>query len=198
MLRRIAAGLAAFFLVAGVATASEITSSVDPSTLPESKTTPLGLYLTAKDAWRAVLDDPSILFIDVRDPIEINFIGHATPIDAIVPLAFATLEYDRKAGGYRMKANAHFLADFERVAKREGIGKDDPIIVMCRSGHRSARAARLLIKAGYTNVWNLVEGFEGDKDRKTGARTVNGWRNAGLPWTYRIDPAVAYIPTEGG
>ena len=95
-----------------------------------------------------------------------------------------------------MRPNANFLADFERVARREGIGKDDPIFVICRSGARSAVAARKLIEAGYTNVWNIVEGFEGDKDKKTGKRTVNGWKNAGLPWTYRIEASVAYVPPK--
>ena len=68
--------------------------------------------------------------------------------------------------------------------------KSTPIFLICRSGGRSAVAAKQLIRAGYTNVWNLVEGFEGDKDKATGARSVNGWRNAGLPWTYKI-PAKA-------
>ena len=196
MMKYLVAALAAVFLTAGSAGAGEIKSSVDASTLAKKKQTPLGLYLTPKDAWQAVLDNPSILFLDVRDPIEINFVGHAVPTDAIVPLAFATLDFDVKGGKYKMKANENFVADFERVAAREGIAKDDPIFVICRSGARSAVAVRKLAEAGYTNVWNIVEGFEGDKDKETGQRTVNGWKNAGLPWSYKIDAAVAYLPAQ--
>ena len=53
---------------------------------------------------------------------------------------------------------------------------------------RSARAADVLAKAGFTQVYNVVEGFEGDYG-KTGRRDVNGWKNAGLPWTYKLDKA---------
>jgi rhodanese-related sulfurtransferase len=64
---------------------------------------------------------------------------------------------------------------------------------MCRSGGRSAAAANALAKAGYTNVWSLVEGFEGDKDA-AGKRTANGWRNAGLPWDYKLTTGQAWLP----
>jgi rhodanese-related sulfurtransferase len=66
---------------------------------------------------------------------------------------------------------------------------------MCRSGDRSARAANLLIDAGFTNVWNQIEGFEGDMS-KDGRRTVNGWKNAGLPWTYKLDKSKLAMPAK--
>ena len=67
---------------------------------------------------------------------------------------------------------------------------------MCRSGNRSAKAADLLAKAGYTKVYNQVEGYEGDKAKEgdtKGKRTVNGWKNAGLPWNYHLDKDVMYF-----
>ena len=91
-----------------------------------------------------------------------------------------------------MVPNPTFLADVNATLVQHGMTKDHPIIVMCRSGGRSAAAANELAKAGYTNVWNLVEGFEGDKD-DTGARTVNGWKNAGLPWTYKLTAEQAWV-----
>lgn len=186
------AGLAIAALIATGAWGADITSTVDAGALPDSKKTPLGLYLSPADAAAAIEADPGIVFIDVRDPIEIYFIGHAEGIDAIVPVATATLEYDAKRQGYKMVGNPNFVAEVGKVMAREGKGKDDPLIIMCRSGHRSAAAVRILIEAGYTNVWNMVEGFEGDKDKETGARSKNGWRNAGLPWTYKIPPKIAY------
>jgi rhodanese-related sulfurtransferase len=64
---------------------------------------------------------------------------------------------------------------------------------MCRSGGRSAKAVDLLAAAGYTRVYNVIDGVEGDKVNDPasayfGKRMVNGWKNRGLPWTYDVDP----------
>jgi rhodanese-related sulfurtransferase len=168
-----------------------IRTSVDPASVPEKKRTAHGLYLTAADAATAIEADPRILFLDVRDPIEVALIGHPTCIDAIVPLVLATHEFDETTGGIKIEPNPHFLADVEAVVRREGLTKDSPIVVMCRSGGRSAMAANALAKSGYRQVWNLIEGFEGDKS-DAGVRSINGWRNAGLPWAYGVEPTQAW------
>ena len=172
--------------------AGDIASSVDASALPKKKQTPAGLYLTPKDAHEALEQDPSIVFIDVRDPIEVSFIGHAASMDANIPLATATHKFDPNKGAYQMQPNKAFLAQVKAAIAAADGGKDTPVFLMCRSGARSAVAARILLKAGYTNVWNIVEGFEGDKDKKTGTRSVNGWRNAELPWEYKIPATKAW------
>ena len=189
----IAASIAVAMVVGSAATAfaGAIESSVDTTTLPKSKTTPLGLYLTPKDAWAALQADPAIVFIDVRDPIEISYVGHADPVDAIVPLNIATHRFDPKKGGYASRPNPNFVAEVDAAVARAGGSRDTAVFVICRSGGRSAKAATMMVDAGYTNVWNLVEGFEGDKD-DAGVRAVNGWRNAGLPWTYKIAPEVGW------
>ncbi|QKQ26716.1 rhodanese-like domain-containing protein [Candidatus Reidiella endopervernicosa] len=64
------------------------------------------------------------------------------------------------------------------------------IVVICRSGKRSAKAIHLLHKMGYTNVYSVIDGFESDKSKvlaDNGQRTVNGWKNNGLPWTYALN-----------
>ena len=94
-----------------------------------------------------------------------------------------------------MAPNPDFVAQADAIMARENAEKDSPVFVMCRSGGRSAAAAQALTKAGYTNVWNLVEGFEGDKD-DAGQRAVNGWRNAGLPWSYKLTPTQAWLPEK--
>jgi len=119
--------------------------------------------------------------IDVRDPIEITFVGHPEPMDSNIPLRTITDRFNPKSGHYRMRDNAGFVADVDALMKRLNLSKSSPIIVSCRSGPRSAVAARLLHAAGYQNVWNQIEGFEGSLDGKTGARSKNGWRNAELP-----------------
>ncbi len=175
--------------------AGQIQSSVKAADLPKAKLTSLGLYLTSADAASALETDPTILFLDVRDPIEVTFVGHPTPIDAVVPLQIATLEFDANAGAYRMKPNPNFVTDVAAIAARQGLAKQHPIFVMCRSGGRSAAAAQALAGAGYTNVWNLIEGFEGDTNDE-GDRSLNGWRNSGLPWTYKLTAEQAWTVPE--
>lgn len=191
---RVTALAAAAILAVFPAFAGEIDSSVDARALPKGKTTPLGLYLTPEDAHAALTEEPGIVFIDVRDPLEVNFVGNAEGTDANVPLAFATHNFDPKRGGYAMARNPDFVAGVDAVIAAEGRDKGDPVFVMCRSGGRSAEAAAALAKAGYSNVWSIVEGFEGDSDKATGRRDVNGWQNAGLPWSYKLDAEIAWRP----
>ena len=75
------------------------------------------------------------------------------------------------------------------------LGKDDTIILICRSGDRTAKAADLLSSLGYTKVYSVPEGYEGDLAKegdKAGQRAVNGWKNEGLPWTYKLDRQKMY------
>jgi rhodanese-related sulfurtransferase len=67
---------------------------------------------------------------------------------------------------------------------------------MCRSGKRSAKGVNMLAAAGFTNAYSVVDSFEGDKAKEgenKGKRTVNGWKNSGLPWTYSMDKDLMYI-----
>jgi rhodanese-related sulfurtransferase len=76
---------------------------------------------------------------------------------------------------------------------------DDTLMVMCRSGGRSAIAVNQLAAAGFRNVYNITDGMEGDEVKDPGSvyygqRLVNGWKNAGLPWTYDVDSARMVLP----
>jgi rhodanese-related sulfurtransferase len=69
---------------------------------------------------------------------------------------------------------------------------------MCRSGGRSAKAVDVLAKAGFLNVFNIIDGMEGDNVEDPGSeynrkRMKNGWKNSGLPWTYDVDPELMMI-----
>jgi hypothetical protein len=90
--------------------------------------------------------------------------------------------------------------NFESQAKKK-FGLDDTLLVMCRSGHRSAASVNRLTKAGFTQVFNIADGFEGDvvKDEESffnGKRMKNGWKNSGPSWTYDLDPKLIYMPGE--
>lgn len=72
---------------------------------------------------------------------------------------------------------------------------------MCRSGGRSAIAVNMLAKAGFRNVYNITDGMEGDsvKDPNSvyqGQRLVNGWKNSGVPWTYKVKPDQVLLPAS--
>ena len=153
----------------------------------EARKTSLDLYVTSQEAHDLLVADGTAKLLDVRTPHEYVFVGHAA--EAVnIPLATAADEFDPASGSLTWLPNPHFV---DQVA--EFADKDDLIVVTCRSGGRSAMAVNALAAAGYTNAYNIIDGFEGDKvDDPTspdhGKRRRNGWRNAELPWTYDIDP----------
>ena len=86
--------------------------------------------------------------------------------------------------------NGDFPIVFEDLIALKGFNKNTPIIFMCRSGSRSSKAATLATKLGYTHAYTMVDGFEGDKAKEgadKGYRVVNGWKNSGLPWSYKLN-----------
>lgn len=164
--------------------------------VPKDKATKAGLYLTAADA-AGMLEDPSVVMIDIRSRGEVAFLGIPTRANVHIPYMEMPMvaEYSDDAKGYKLEINPDFPMAFKAYAAEHGIGPDTPIVLMCRSGTRSAKAADLLTDMGYSRVYSLVDGYEGDKagdGPHRGQRVVNGWKNAGLEWTYAITPAQAY------
>jgi rhodanese-related sulfurtransferase len=123
--------------------------------------------LTA-DAAHAVLQaDSQAVLIDVRDPVEFSFVGH--PVGAVnVPWKFAP----------EMRGNPDFLDQVRKAATDTAT----PLYLLCRSGQRSLAAANALAEAGYTDVTNIEDGFEGPMDEAKHRNTVAGWRFHQLPW----------------
>ena len=157
------------------------------------KQTSIGKYLTAKEAyemWKAAPE--KIKIIDCRTAEEYVFIGHA-PMAYNIPSKLWTGKWDPEKKQYAMPDNP----DFE-VRAKTNFKPDEPLAVMCRSGHRSAASVERLAKIGFTNVYNIVDGFEGDMVKNeesyfNGKRMINGWKNSGAPWTYAQDPERVYI-----
>jgi rhodanese-related sulfurtransferase len=105
--------------------------------------------------------------VDVRTKPELQYVGK-------VPDTLA-IEWQTWPGG---KPNPDFLAELARV-----VGKDEPVMFLCRSGVRSHAAAEAATREGWKHAYNILEGLEGDKDAQGHRNTVGGWRKAGLPWT---------------
>jgi rhodanese-related sulfurtransferase len=187
----------AVIAISGNAIADGDTSAPDWSKLPEKKQNTLGLYMTAEQAYKHTLDNmDKTLFLDIRTPSELNYLGAATVMDAHVPFVFMdTSGWNDKKHRYLRADNKNFVADVEARLKQKGLTKDDTVILMCRSGKRSATAVNMLADAGFTMAYSVVDGYEGDKAREgenKGKRTVNGWKNSGLPWTYSLDRDLMY------
>ena len=82
-----------------------------------------------------------------------------------------------------MKLLSDFVARVQQMAKPE-----DTILVMCRSGGRSALAVNLLAQAGFKNVYNIIDGMEGDGNGDSASVPQGGWKNSGCPWTKKLTP----------
>ena len=161
--------------------------------IPKKKQTVLGLYVTAKEAYTKWHVNPgNINIIDVRTPEEYIFVGHA-PMAVNIPIKFVKHALDAKKKKPVMELNANFVDQVKAKFKTTDI-----IFVMCRSGSRSALATNKLAEAGFKNVYNITDGFEGDKVKKEnsyfhGKRMVNGWKNSGAPWTYKLHQEQIYL-----
>ena len=164
--------------------------------LPKGKQTVLGLYVTAKEAYEKWQADPeTVKILDVRTPEEYIFVGHAE-MAVNIPLAFQTYSWNKEKGYFDVKPNPEFLTRVKEWAQPL-----DVLLVMCRSGGRSAMAVNGLAKAGYTNAFNITDGMEGDAVNEPGSpehgkRTIDGWKNSGAPWTYDVNPDHMQIPNK--
>jgi rhodanese-related sulfurtransferase len=121
--------------------------------------------VTPRDAWALVQQGHAVL-VDVRSAEERKFVGH---VPESVHVAWAT--------GTSLTRNPRFARELE--AK---IGKDQVVLLLCRSGKRSALAAEAAAKAGFTLAFNVLEGFEGELDAAQQRGHADGWRHHGLPW----------------
>ena len=121
--------------------------------------------LTPEEAWELVSSGAAEL-VDVRTIEELRFVGRV-PDAAHVAWQI----------GAALTKNPRFLRELETK-----VGKDNVALLLCRSGKRSAAAAEAAAKAGFQNVFNILEGFEGDLDNQQRRGDSGGWRLRGLPW----------------
>lgn len=191
---RLVAWLIALLLFTAGSAAAQ---GVAASKVPEEMRSKLGLYLLPKDAQRFIkAQKGKVLFVDIRTRAEAQFLGMPEGVDALVPYVefqeFMT-DWDEKRSFYKLEPFSDFVPELERRMKAKGLTKNDPIVLICRAGERSSRAADLLADLGYTRVYNILYGYEGELSDK-GRRNLNGWKNSGLPWSYELDKEKMYFP----
>ena len=133
-------------------------------------------HLKPREAYAFLLARPDAVFVDCRSEAEYFLVGHPlVERPGQEPLRPHNICW---ADELKLELNPGFVADVARVAG----SKDLPIVIVCRSGRRSVAAGEALEAAGYRDVVNVAEGFEGPLDERFRRGTLGGSRLAGLPW----------------
>lgn len=186
-------------LVAGFTTMAVASVSAAPEPTNPKRQTQWHLYVNSVEANKMEKDNgDKVLFVDVRDPIEIMFTGFTNMVDVNIPFKMVNRStWHAKKPVYQMVTNKNFESDIAVALKKRGMSKDDAVIIMCRSGGtRGAPAANTLWGKGYKKVFVVTDGFEGgtvkEGDHK-GWRLKNGWKNSGLPWSYKLNQDKMYM-----
>ena len=122
--------------------------------------------LTPREAWDVLQLAPGSKLVDVRTRAEWDWVGR-------VPSAIE-IEWLGYPGNH---LNAHFIQTLKHSVTTESL-----LMFLCRSAQRSSAAAKAATEAGFPDCYNILEGFEGDKDANGQRNRTGGWRACGLPW----------------
>lgn len=131
--------------------------------------------ISPPEAWEILQSSPEAVLLDVRTSVEFEYVGH--PMNAVnVPW--------KEAPDWTV--NKDFTATVRKILSAREVPEENiesvPLLTICRSGKRSQAAAEELIRQGFREVYNIDEGFEGDRDGAKHRSTINGWRFHNLPW----------------
>jgi rhodanese-related sulfurtransferase len=126
--------------------------------------------VTPHEAFTLLQSDPRVKLVDVRTNAERDWIGRP----ALPEAQHGAVQWTLYPGG---APNPDFATQLQQAADKE-----DVVLFLCRSGVRSRHAARVATELGYTDAYDILEGFEGDRDGEGHRKTVSGWCKAGLPW----------------
>jgi rhodanese-related sulfurtransferase len=124
-------------------------------------------------AWKILSERKDAVLIDVRTRPEWNYVG-LPDLDSLAKKP-ALLEWQVFPS---MQANPEFVAALSGALP----DKEVPLLFLCRSGARSAAAAKAMTAAGYSTCLNVADGFEGPLDAQAKRGATGGWKAAGLPW----------------
>jgi rhodanese-related sulfurtransferase len=136
----------------------------------QAKQLPYAGAVTPQEAYALLKAAPNVKLVDVRTNAERDWVG-----TVLVPEnQHAGVQWSLYPGG---TPNPDFLAQLE-----QSVTKGDVLLFLCRSGVRSRHAAKLATENGYMQCFDILEGFEGDKDAEGHRKSLGGWCKAGLPW----------------
>lgn len=145
----------------------------------------LGIQATEAYARTQQTETP-VLLVDVRDPVEIMFVGGTDVADINIPfLLVDRSQWNEERGVFRMAPNPDFVAQVRAELASRNLPENTEVITMCRSGSERGKPSAELLQSAGLNARYIVHGFQGDaiKDgEQAGLRLLNGWQNSGLPW----------------
>jgi len=123
-------------------------------------------HLTPKEAHQFTIEHPDAVMIDCRSEMEFLFVGH--------PVGAHHVAWNELPD---WEVNPHFVGQVKKISSI-----NRPIVLICRSGNRSQEAGEELERAGFTRVYNVSHGFEGELNDQHQRNSISGWRREGLPW----------------
>ncbi|MCC7273940.1 MAG: rhodanese-like domain-containing protein [Alphaproteobacteria bacterium] len=129
--------------------------------------------VSSQDAWRLLAEDPRAVLVDVRTRPEWMFVG--------VP-DLSTIGKRASFLSWQVFPTMEVAGDFADALAKAGVGKDQTVLFLCRSGARSRAAAIAATNAGFGRAFNIADGFEGPPDGERHRGRITGWKAAGLPW----------------
>jgi len=179
--------LKSFLLLISISLLPGFAQAMDKADVPNNKRTSLDLYFSSTEASAFMKNNSKFaLFIDVRDPHELQTTGMADPVDYNIPFKFInTSKWDKKKNRFVFETNRNFVKDVNSRYKAKGLSGVDAIVVMCAAGTRAAKAVDTLAAAGFKNVHTVVDGY-------------NGWRNNDLKWSKKLDRSKMYGKVASG
>ena len=151
------------------------------------------LGISAQETYAKIQNaEKNLLFIDVRDPVEIMFVGFSDAVHANVPFMLVDrTQWNAEKGVFRLYRNPDFIHQVKLQLAKRGLSADAEIITMCRSGsERGEPSAAFLRENGFPNARFVVNGFQGGalkEGPQAGFRLQNGWQNSGLPWSAKMN-----------
>jgi rhodanese-related sulfurtransferase len=132
--------------------------------------------VTCQEAWDVLENNPAAVLVDVRTQVEWQLIGK--PDLSSINREPLYLQWVTMQG-----VNESFIDELQAELDERGVAKDTPIYFMCQSGGRSKMSAMQCTEIGYSQCFNLAEGFEGELDEQQHRNSISGWKVARLPWT---------------
>jgi rhodanese-related sulfurtransferase len=123
-------------------------------------------HLTPLETEAFLQAHPEAVFVDCRSEMEYLFVGH--------PVGAHHVSWN---DGPDWTVNPHFVGQVKMIASM-----NRPVVLICRSGHRSVDAGQALERAGFGEVYNVLDGFEGPLDPHHQRSRISGWRFHALPW----------------
>lgn len=129
--------------------------------------------VTVGEVWQALAQDEKAVLIDVRTQAEWAYVGTCD---------LSAMDKSPLLVSWQIFPHMEINPAFTDMIRARDIPKDSPLYFLCRSGVRSKSAAAAMIAAGYENCFNILGGFEGDRDDAGHRGQCGGWKASGLPW----------------